>query len=159
MASELQCEKSKKENQRMSERANFFSDTSTGKNPAYRGRSTWPLTLPTLDVIYFLNVDWNIARQRLQQVLPRFAKRRRVFFIQKPVFGAASAFLDIQPAGDSLWRIIPNLPAGLGAAEEEALKRDLVKFLFSQMKISYFVRIELNPTEAEHPEVRILSAA
>ena len=43
------------------------------------------------DLICFSHLRWDFVYQRPQHLLSRFAKQRRVFFVEEPVYAAVSA--------------------------------------------------------------------
>ncbi len=82
------------------------------------------------DLICLSHLRWDFVYQRPQHLLSRFAKGRRVFFVEEPVFGEVQPRLEISPRGDGLHVVVPRLPHGLGAEEAEAAQRRLIDQLF-----------------------------
>jgi UDP-galactopyranose mutase len=86
------------------------------------------------DLICFSHLRWNFVFQRPQHLMTRFARERRVFFIEEPRFGATDARLDVTTA-HGVTVAVPCLPDGLDASAVERLQRRLVNELVEQRRI------------------------
>lgn len=83
------------------------------------------------DLLCFSHLRWDFVYQRPQHLLTRFARERRVFYVEEPFYHAGAACLAISPRGDGLRVVVPHLPAGVDQAEAEALQRGLVDRLLA----------------------------
>src|SRR5215204_6021651 len=77
-------------------------------------------------LICFSHLRWNFVFQRPQHLMGRFAKNRRVFFIEEPIYDGAdfSARPEIKTCPDTgVVCVTPHLPSHRSRfANEEALK-------------------------------------
>jgi glycosyltransferase involved in cell wall biosynthesis len=68
------------------------------------------------DLLCFSHLRWNDVPRRPQHLLARFARDRRVFFFEEPLFGAARTALDVRSeAGVTV--AVPHLPSGAYPAD------------------------------------------
>jgi glycosyltransferase involved in cell wall biosynthesis len=79
------------------------------------------------DLLCLSHLRWDFVYQRPQHLLSRFARERRVFFLEEPVFGAVAPRLDISQRACGVWVVVPQLPAGLNEAEVGALQQALLQ--------------------------------
>ena len=71
-----------------------------------------PRILP--DLVCFSHLRWDFVYQRPQHLMSRFARERRVFFIEEPVFGSpAGGELRVDRRKEGVEVIVPVLPEGL----------------------------------------------
>ncbi|MDT5293811.1 MAG: UDP-galactopyranose mutase [Acidobacteriota bacterium] len=82
------------------------------------------------DLVCLSHLRWDFVYQRPQHLLSRFAKSRRVFFVEEPVFGEWQPHLDITSRGDGLHVVVPRVPQGLRVEAVEALQKRLLDELF-----------------------------
>ena len=76
---------------------------------APRGRVTG--SSPGLDdLVCFCHLRWDFVFQRPQHLLTRFARNRRVFFVEEPVFDADSPRLATTRDGSGVIVVVPHLP-------------------------------------------------
>jgi glycosyltransferase involved in cell wall biosynthesis len=94
-----------------------MSDSTTGAGGSGRARKP--------DLLCFSHLRWNFVFQRPQHLMTRFARDRRVFYWEEPVFGADRAWLDVSPGADGVTLIVPHLPH-LDADGAEAALRTLL---------------------------------
>ena len=87
------------------------------------------------DLVCLSHLRWDFVYQRPQHLLTRFAKGRRVFFVEEPLFGDWQPHLDITPRGDGLYVVVPRLTHGLGVDAAEAVQRRLIDRLFVEREI------------------------
>ncbi|HEY0097019.1 MAG TPA: glycosyltransferase family 1 protein, partial [Archangium sp.] len=65
------------------------------------------------DLVCLSHLRWNFVFQRPQHLLSRFAKERRVFFFEEPVFGKGRARLQVTRSPEGVWVAVPHLPEGM----------------------------------------------
>lgn len=87
------------------------------------------------DLVCLSHLRWDFVYQRPQHLLSRFAKGRRVFFVEEPLFGDWQPHLDITPRGDGLSVVVPRMTHGLGVDAAEAVQRRLIDKLFVEREI------------------------
>jgi glycosyltransferase involved in cell wall biosynthesis len=89
------------------------------------------------DLVCFSHLRWDFVFQRPQHLLSRFARGRRVFVVEEPVFepqGGARLELSRRPEG--VWVAVPHLPEGLSETEVCSAQRGLLDKLFAEQEIS-----------------------
>jgi glycosyltransferase involved in cell wall biosynthesis len=78
------------------------------------------------DLICLSHLRWNFVFQRPQHLMTRFAKERRVFFFEEPIFDAAEPELRVS-RDQNVYVCVPHLPRDLSSAE---ITRELGRLLF-----------------------------
>ena len=91
------------------------------------------------DLVCFAHLRWNFVFQRPQHLLSRFARERRVFFVEEPVYDRKQARLQVTRSPEGVWVAVPHLPEGLDEAQAIELQRMLVDELFETHAIRRFV--------------------
>ncbi len=92
------------------------------------------------DLVCFSHLRWDFVYQRPQHLLSRFAKERRVFFIEEPVFVDQPSNLNISPREDYLYVIVPHISHSDRENEDIAeVQRKLINRLFLSQNITNFV--------------------
>jgi UDP-galactopyranose mutase len=91
------------------------------------------------DLVCLSHLRWDFVYQRPQHLLTRFAKGRRVFFVEEPVFGDWQPHLDITSRGDGLHVVVPHLTEGLRAEVTEVVQKRLLDQLFEGREINEHV--------------------
>jgi UDP-galactopyranose mutase len=74
------------------------------------------------DLLCFSHLRWNFVYQRPQHLMSRFARDRRVFYWEEPVFGAEPS-LEVSRGADGVTVIVPRLPHMAPDEAEAALRR------------------------------------
>src|SRR4028119_1178080 len=59
------------------------------------------------------HLRWDFVYQRPQHLMSRFARERRVFFVEEPIFDAPSARMEASEVLPNLWVCTPHLPENL----------------------------------------------
>jgi UDP-galactopyranose mutase len=85
-------------------------------------------TPPPTDLLCFSHLRWNFVFQRPQHLMSRWARERRVWFIEEP-HGEASeqAYLEVRRSPENVNVVTPHLPAGVEV--RETLELMLADFL------------------------------
>jgi UDP-galactopyranose mutase len=92
----------------------------------------------TPDLLCFSHLRWNFVYQRPQHLMSRFARDRRVFYWEEPVFGAAEPSLEINRGAEAVTVIVPHLPH-MDGAQAEAVQRRLLDGWMEDEGIGRFV--------------------
>jgi UDP-galactopyranose mutase len=79
------------------------------------------------DVVCLSHLRWDFVYQRPHHLLSRFARERRVFFVEEPIFDAQVPHLDITRRECGVWVVVPHLPAGIEEAETAAWQQSLLQ--------------------------------
>jgi UDP-galactopyranose mutase len=102
----------------------------------------------SFDLLCISHLRWDFVWQRPQQLLSRFARQRRVVFVEEPLSGEGPARLERARRGESVTLVTPHLPAGLPpdrvAGEQARLLEELagelgrfVLWLYTPMAVDY----------------------
>jgi len=92
------------------------------------------------DVLCLSHLRWSFVYQRPNHLMARWARDRRVFFVEEPHFDAESPRLDVDVVSPRLHVVTPHLPGGLDPARAELLQRELVSTLAEQQQIEQPIR-------------------
>ena len=94
----------------------------------------------TTDLVCFSHLRWDFVYQRPQHLLSRCAKRRRVFFIEEPIFGNGSMRLDKRETETGVHVVVPHLPDGLRSEIAiNAVMREMTRQLFIDHDIDEYI--------------------
>jgi hypothetical protein len=74
------------------------------------------------DLLCFSHLRWNFVYQRPQHLMTRFARERRVFYWEEPVFGGAEPRLEVTRGADGVTLVVPHLPHAEPEATEATLR-------------------------------------
>lgn len=74
------------------------------------------------DVICFSHLRWDFVYQRPQHLMSRFARERRVFIFEEPVYSDTKPHLDVSTRGDNVFIAVPRLPHGFGERTPKQLR-------------------------------------
>jgi glycosyltransferase involved in cell wall biosynthesis len=87
-----------------------------------------PLTLTSgvPDLVCLSHLRWDFVYQRPQHLLSRFARERRVYFVEEPICDATTPSLHISERDCGVRVVVPHLPEGLGEAESAAVQQSLL---------------------------------
>lgn len=94
---------------------------------------------PSYDVVCLSHLRWDFVYQRPHHLLSRFARERRVFYVEEPIVGAERASLQYTLRDCGVWVVVPCLPAGLTAGESDEALRHLIDRLFVAQAIGRHV--------------------
>ena len=97
------------------------------------GSSTHP------DLICFSHLRWNFVFQRPQHLMVRFARDRRVYFVEEPVFDdTREPWIQLEMQ-DGVVVVLPHLPSGLSERDVAAAQRQMLDRLITTEEIRRFV--------------------
>jgi glycosyltransferase involved in cell wall biosynthesis len=96
-------------------------------------------SLKEFDLICFSHLRWDFVYQRPQHLLSRFAKTRRVFFIEEPIFHEGEAEMMISPREDNLFVIKPHFPHETDRNLINEKLRQMLSDLMANQEIGNFV--------------------
>lgn len=93
----------------------------------------------TSDLLVFSHLRWDFVFQRPQHLLSRFAKHRRVFYFEEPVFGMTELpRLHLRETSENVLVVIPYLPTNIEASKIESAMTDLVDELIYEEELIDF---------------------
>jgi UDP-galactopyranose mutase len=87
---------------------------------------TPPSPSATSDLVCFSHLRWDFVYQRPQHLMSRFARVRRVSFLEEPIFeSTAHPHLRVSSTASGVTVVVPVLPDGTPAREAIAVQRQL----------------------------------
>ena len=94
-----------------------------------------------IELIVLSHLRWQFVFQRPQHLMSRFARERRVFFIEEPIFGAEQAHMECRTCPQTGVHIcVPHLPHGLASDHVIQLQEKLIEKLIRDERIGdYFL--------------------
>ncbi|MBA3599733.1 MAG: glycosyltransferase family 1 protein [Acidobacteria bacterium] len=105
-----------------------------------KGIENTSLLSEDFDLICLSHLRWDFVYQRPQHLLSRFAKNRRVFFFEEPVFTGGATHLEISPREDNLSIVVPHIShADRDNKNVVDIQRSLLDDLFNSYEIDRFV--------------------
>jgi UDP-galactopyranose mutase len=115
------------------------------------------LTQETPDLVCLSHLRWDFVYQRPQHLLSRFAKERRVFFVEEPIFDDGPMRLDVSRRQCGVWVVTPRLPKDLlSDIAIEAVQQGMIDRLFAEHDIDqhilwYYTPMAVAWTRHLHP--------
>lgn len=92
------------------------------------------------DILCFSHLRWNFVYQRPQHLLSRFAKERRVFVVEEPIFGEQDDRMEVQQDKDSkVWIITPFLFNRQSAEQIIKVQQRLLDSLLDSLAVSSYI--------------------
>src|SRR3954451_18628876 len=91
------------------------------------------------DLVCLSHLRWNFVFQRPQHLLSRFARERRVFFFEEPVYGRGLPRLEVTQSKEGVWVAVPHLPEGLTEGEVMEHQRVLLDELLAGHAVRRYV--------------------
>jgi UDP-galactopyranose mutase len=89
-----------------------------------------------VDLVCLSHLRWDFVYQRPQHLLSRFAKERRVFFVEEPVFGEGPMHLNVSQRECGVQVVVPRLPKELASEGAlDSIQRGMINRLFAEHKI------------------------
>jgi UDP-galactopyranose mutase len=89
------------------------------------------------DLVCFSHLRWNFVFQRPQHLMIRWARDRRVFFIEEPLRDSPEPRLQLHSDSSGVVVVTPHLPPG--TPNEDGLQRALLEALFAEQKLEDFI--------------------
>jgi len=91
------------------------------------------------DLVCFSHLRWNFVFQRPQHLLSRFARERRVFFFEEPIYDSKQPQLHVTQSPEGVWVAVPHLPEGLDEQQVMDMQRDLLDEMLLCHHVERFV--------------------
>lgn len=92
------------------------------------------------DLVCFSHLRWDFVYQRPQHLLSRCARKRRVFFIEEPIFGNCSMRLNVREADPGVHVVVPHLPEGLRSEIAiNAVLKEMTRQFFTDHGINEYI--------------------
>ena len=106
---------------------------------SHSGRNDFVDSSQLPDLVCLSHLRWNFVFQRPQHLLSRFARERRVFFFEEPVYGKGLARLEVTQSKEGVWVAVPHLPEALSEGEVMEHQRVLMDQLLAGHAIRNYV--------------------
>src|SRR5690242_3503341 len=78
------------------------------------------------DLVCFSHLRWDFVFQRPQHLMTRFARERRVFFVEEPMRGGAEPRLEVRDGTGGVRVVVPHLPESMELTESALAQRRLL---------------------------------
>jgi hypothetical protein len=104
-----------------------------------------PHKVATADVVCLSHLRWGFVFQRPQHLMTRFARDRRVFFIEEPLEADGAPHMVVHRDSSGVYICVPHVPADLPGDELVRLLRGLVDRLLSEQGSDDYVLWYLTP--------------
>ncbi len=92
-----------------------------------------------MDIVCFSHLRWDFVYQRPQQLMSRFAKNFRVFFIEEPIYGSGGTYLDTKRTKEGVWVIVPHLVVGIESTWMDTKLKYLLQESFKSFDITDYI--------------------
>ncbi len=93
-----------------------------------------------MDILCFSHLRWDFVYQRPQHLMTRFAKQKRVFYIEEPIFNAEHTnHLELKKTENNLIVVTPHLQHGINGQDVEIQQVKLLKDLFEEEEITNYL--------------------
>jgi UDP-galactopyranose mutase len=103
----------------------------TGEAQAAAGRKP--------DLVCLSHLRWDFVYQRPQHLMSRFARDRRVFFVEEPMPDDGPSRLEVSERPGGVRVVVPRLPGGLTPEETEAAQAALLSGLLGEHGVAEYV--------------------
>ncbi len=100
------------------------------------------------DLICLSHLRWDFVYQRPQHLMTRFARERRVFFVEEPVLDSDSPRLDITVRPGGVRVVVPHLSKGLSESILQVLQEKLLDELIDTQNIQEYILWYYTPMAA-----------
>ena len=91
------------------------------------------------DIICLSHLRWNFVFQRPQHLMVRFARNRRVFFVEEPLFEDIEAPAISVDMHDGVSIVVPRFPRGFDERQTIAAQRDALDDLIARAGLTSYV--------------------
>jgi UDP-galactopyranose mutase len=92
------------------------------------------------DLVCFSHLRWDFVYQRPQHLLSRFARERRVFFVEEAMFSDTATRMDVSAREDNLFIVVPQLNNfDVKAKSADCLIRELLDGMLNEKNINNYV--------------------
>jgi UDP-galactopyranose mutase len=91
------------------------------------------------ELVCLSHLRWDFVYQRPQHLLSRFARQRRVFFCEEPIFTDGETHLKISPRQDNLFVVVPHIShADRENGNVTDIQRSMLDGIFDSQNINRF---------------------
>jgi UDP-galactopyranose mutase len=101
--------------------------------------AAWTIA-PAPDIVCLMHLRWDFVFQRPHHLLTRFARTRRVFWVEEPIWTAeASARLEVRPPDRGVVVVVPHVPEAARGPRATSILRRLMDAFFAENAVSRYV--------------------
>ncbi len=105
----------------------------------------------TTDLVCLSHLRWDFVFQRPQHLLTRFARYRRVFYIEEPVFkGGETARMEVSRRAGGLYVVVPHLPENINPKRVQMVVSQLIDSCIEEQSIEDFTLWYYTPMALEY---------
>ncbi|HWM91470.1 MAG TPA: glycosyltransferase family 1 protein [Thermoanaerobaculia bacterium] len=94
---------------------------------------------PRPDLVCLSHLRWDFVWQRPQHLMSRFARDRRVFFVEEPIWEDTEPRLEVSERPGGIRLAVPHLPHGLSPKQAEAMQSEMLRDLLEQHEVTEYV--------------------
>ena len=106
-----------------------------------------PTVCATSDLLVFSHLRWDFIVQRPHHLIARYAKFRRVYYIEEPVFGVTTEpRLFIKNPAPNIHQVIPYFPAEIDANGTQSAMMVMLSDLLDEENIHEYTSLYYNPS-------------
>ncbi|MEA2563162.1 MAG: hypothetical protein QOH06_4666 [Acidobacteriota bacterium] len=91
------------------------------------------------DLICLSHLRWDFVWQRPQHLMSRFARDRRVFFVEEPTWEHTEPRMEVSKGKGGVMVAVPHLPHGLSPEQTEAAQAELLREMLEQHEVAEYV--------------------
>ena len=91
------------------------------------------------DLVCLGHVRWESACQRPQHLMTRYARNRRVFFVEEPIVDDTLETRITVEVRDGVHVVVPHLPRAFGETESISARRAAIEHLLARERITRYV--------------------
>jgi len=91
------------------------------------------------DLVCLSHLRWDFVWQRPQHLMSRFARDRRVFFVEEPIREDTEPRLEVSEKQGGVKVAIPHLPHGLSPEQAEAVQAGLLREMLEEHEVADYV--------------------
>ncbi|MFL6201006.1 MAG: glycosyltransferase family 1 protein [Thermoanaerobaculia bacterium] len=91
------------------------------------------------DLVCLSHLRWDFVWQRPQHLMSRFARDRRVFFVEEPIREDTEPRLEVSEKQGGVKVAVPHLPHGLSPEQAEAAQAGLLRDLLEEHEVAEYV--------------------
>lgn len=98
-----------------------------------------------MDIICYSHLRWNFVYQRPQHIMSRLSSQYRIFYIEEPVFGSSSDYIETQQYEEHVYVCVPFLRDRVKEENREMIFENLVAQLVNDFHIKDFIEWYYTP--------------
>jgi UDP-galactopyranose mutase len=97
------------------------------------------------DILCFCHLRWNFVFQRPQHLMVRWAKERRVFYIEEHIIPDSQTYMEVKQCSSGVYYVTPHLPKQLSLENTHRALAQLINELMEQFEIHSYINWYYTP--------------